>query len=78
MINMSPKELLKPRYKVKIKYTYSVFNVGDILYFKHDDYWLNVMNANKEAKVSMIHINWVKDCPDVFEKLEWWKDRELI
>lgn len=79
---MTPKELLKDRYKVIAKYLFSPYEIGDVI--EPDDcggvFLANVdyTQMGEERKVAYFYD--INDCalyPALFRKLRWDEDRDI-
>lgn len=72
---MTTEQLLNPRYEVLINYPRSPFKIGDIL--------KKVIGASTEIYYTepfppvgnLLTLFEIKNCPEIFKKLEWWEKR---
>ena len=72
---MSTEELLKKRVKVIAPYPNSPYKVGEILtefFFDNGNSYFSVKESGFNEKV--ISSETIKECPNIFEELEWWED----
>jgi hypothetical protein len=72
---MTTNELLIPRVKVIAPMPFMQDKVGDILY--HGSEGDNHFYGIKRGYISFFTLDEFKQWPNIFEILEWWKDRDV-